>query len=76
MIATYLLYGIWTAFGRFITGEYVYKYYDPDHAGWRGVATTDIVILSLTVTVFFSQRGLHVLRENLAWKAECDLSGR
>lgn len=76
VIAIYLLYGIWTVFGHSVTGEYVYKYFDPDYAGWRGVATTDIFILSLTVTVFFAQRGLHALREILAWKAECDLSGR
>lgn len=54
-----------------MTGEYVYKYFDPDHAGWRGVFTTDIVILSLTVTVLFTQRGLHALRDILPWKAEC-----
>lgn len=62
---------MWTVFGRFITGEYVSKYFDPDYAGWKGVATTDIVILSLTVTVYFAQRGLHRLREILVWKVEC-----
>lgn len=71
LIATYLLYAMWTVFGRFITGEYVSKYFDPDYAGWKGVATTDIVILSLTVTVYFAQRGLHRLREILVWKVEC-----
>lgn len=75
IIAIYLLYAMWTVFGRFVTGEYVYKFFDPDYAGWRGVATTDIVILSLTVTVLFAQRGLHTLREILAWKAERDPSG-
>lgn len=57
VIAIYLLYAMWTVFGRFITGEYVYKFFDPDYAGWRGVATTDIVILSLTVTVLFAPAG-------------------
>ena len=67
---------MWTVIGRFITGEYVYKCFDPDYAGWRGIATTDIVILSLMVTVFFAQWGLHDLREMLAREAECNLSRR
>ena len=53
-----------------MTGEYVHEYFDPDHAGWRGVTTTDIVSLSLTATVFFLQRGVHALREQPAWKAD------
>ena len=63
---------MWTVFGRLIIGEYVYKYFDPDYAGWRGIVTTDMVILSLTVTVFFAQKGLHELRGLLIWKAKCD----
>lgn len=57
-------------FGRSITGEYVYKDFESDHAGWRGVVTTDIVILSLTVTMVFTQRGLHQFWETLVWKVE------
>lgn len=72
IIAIYLLYAIWAVFGRFITGEYVYKYFDPDYAGWRGVVTTDVVILSLMATVFFAQQWLHRLRGILVWKAGCD----
>ena len=75
-MAIYLLYGMWTVLGRFITSEFVYKYFDPDYAGWRGIATTDIVILSTAVAVLLAQRGLHALREIVVWKAEYDLSGR
>ena len=63
---------MWTVFGCFITGEYVYKYLDPDYAGWRGIVTTDIVILSLIVTTFYAQRELHELREVLVRKLKCD----
>ncbi|KAM0800432.1 hypothetical protein BDR22DRAFT_247878 [Usnea florida] len=73
--AIYLFYGIWTVIGRFITGEYVSKYFDPDSAGWMGVATTDITVLSLTIITFFAQRGLYSLRESMIWKAEFDQQG-
>ena len=46
----------------------MYKYFDANHAGWRGVATTDIFTVSLIVLVFFAQRGLQTTRENLAGK--------
>lgn len=72
VIAMYFLYGMWTVIGRFITGEYVSKYFDPDSAGWIGIATTDIAVLSLTITAIFAQRRLHSLRETMVWKAECD----
>ena len=63
---------MWTVFGFLFTGEYVYKFFDPDYAGWKGVTTTDIVISSIAILVFFAQRELHVLRELLVWKLEYD----
>ena len=72
VIALYLLYAMWTVFGCFITGEYVYKFLDPDYAGWKGVTITDIVISSIAVLVFSAQRELHGLRELLIWKLEYD----
>ena len=59
---------MWTVFGCFITGEYVYRHLDPDYAGWRGIVTTDTVILSLIVTTFCAQRELHALRDVLLRK--------
>ena len=63
---------MWTVFGYSITGQYVYRYFDPDYAGWRGIVATDIVILSLIVMIFFAQRELHALREILLRKLKYD----
>ena len=70
VIALYLLYAMWTVFGCYVTGEYVYNFFDPNYAGWEGVTTTDVVTFLTAVLVYFAQRELHGLRELLVWKLE------
>ena len=70
------VYLIWAVLGRWMTGEYVYLYLDPDHAGWRALVCHDLALLSFTMTAFSIQWGLHGFQEELAWKAECDQLGR
>ncbi len=65
---------MWAVFGFFITGEFVYKSLDPAYAGWRTLALAYPTILSLSVTTFLAQRGLHRLREMATAKAATDTS--
>lgn len=64
-----ILYIMWVVLCRFLTGEYVCRYFDPI-PDWRVILATFTYISSLAVNVFLFQRGLHVLRERLSSKAE------
>ena len=76
IIVITIVYLVWAVLGRLIAGEYVYPYLDPEYAGWRGLVGHDLALLSYSMTAFSFQRGLHGLREKIAWKAECDRPNR
>ena len=63
------LYIVWVVLGRFLTGQYVCRYFDPT-PDWRVIPATFTYISSLAVNVFLFQSDLHTLRERLAPKAE------
>ena len=55
---------MWVVLGRFLTGEYLCRYFDPT-PDWRVIPATFTYISSLAVNVFLFQSGLHTLRERL-----------
>lgn len=64
-----ILYTMWVVLGRFLTGQYVCRYFDPT-PDWRIIPATFTYISSLAVNIFLFQSGLHALRERLTPKAE------
>lgn len=53
-----------------MTEKYVYKYLDPNYRGWRAPIVAILNMMAMTVTIFFVQRGLHGLRQDLTIKSE------
>lgn len=76
MLMASMLYLIWASLSHLIARKYVYKYVEPRYNGWRSLVTRDLVIMSVAVCVFFAQRGLHKIREKMAYKSECDRQAR
>ncbi|KAL9127767.1 MAG: hypothetical protein Q9217_003425 [Psora testacea] len=72
MVTVVILYVLWTIIGRYATKQWVYKYFAPDYEGWGALFSVYITLIALVLFAFFSQRGLHTLREMVTWKAECD----
>ncbi|MCJ1301192.1 hypothetical protein MMC08_003991 [Hypocenomyce scalaris] len=71
-----VLYLAWAGvIGRLLTGKFIYKFLDPDYHGLRAVALVVVEMVGLVTNMFLFQRGLHLLRERLTWKAECDRQG-
>ncbi|KAL2043925.1 hypothetical protein N7G274_003445 [Stereocaulon virgatum] len=70
-----MAYVLWVVLCRYITGQWIYGYFDSTQ-DWRTILQTYTYISSLTVNVFMTQRALHALRERMARKAQCDHRGR
>ncbi len=69
-----LVYYVWTALGRLITKQFVYKYLDVNYRGPGALVTTYVSMICLALTMFFAQQGLHTARKSLVRKAYGDRS--